>query len=345
MRPWLASTGIALVSAAVAFTAANTTATTVYNRVIFAGDIMFSRGVRTAILASGDPALPFRKIAPLLAAADIAFINLETPFSDTGPYHSGGLIFHAAPDFIAGLDLAGVDAASVANNHARDCGPHGVDFTLSLLRAHRIAPIGGGSSVQETHDGVVLERNGIRFGFLGYTYDQKNGNWKDDDPRIAIADPLAVSADVRKLKGRCDVLIVSAHVGVEYQPRPSAAQMNFAHAAVDAGADLVIGHHPHVVQPRELYRGKPIYYSLGNFIFDQFQREATQHGQLVEISFLGTGILAERVLPVKITQTGPELENISTASGELDVAAELRAHRREDFLRKRMLQAGPESRK
>ena len=95
---------------------------------------MFSRAVRRAILATHDPALPFRKLAPLMSAADIAFINLETPFSDTGPYHAGGLIFHAAPETIAGLTLAGVSLASTANNHSRDCGAHGVEYTIQWLR-------------------------------------------------------------------------------------------------------------------------------------------------------------------------------------------------------------------
>ena len=91
-------------------------------------------------------------------------------------------------------------------------------------------------------------------------------------------------------------------------PKPSKSQIEFAHAAIDAGARFVIGHHPHVVQPEEQYHGGFIFYSLGNFVFDQYQREATQHGEMVEISFLGTQALAIRVLPVKITPTGPELE-------------------------------------
>lgn len=316
-----------------------------YNRVLFAGDVMFSRGVRSSIVAAKDPALPFRKLYPLTQAADIAFINLETPFSDTGPYYPGGLIFHAGPEFVAGLELAGVDVASVANNHARDCGALGVEFTLAWLRKHNILPVGGGSTAEETHAGIVVERHGVRFGFLGYTYDQKNGNWRDEDKRIALADTMAMAADVQNLRARCDVLTVSMHHGIEYQPKPSKAQVEFAHAALDAGADLVIGHHPHVIQPREEYKGKPIYYSLGNFVFDQFQREATQHGEMVEISFLGKNILTERVLPVKITKTGPELEGVSAARGELDVAAEFRAHRGENLFRKGMLQPRPEARK
>ena len=98
----------------------------------------------------------------------------------------------------------------------------------------------------------MLERNGVRFGFLGYTYDQKNGNWQDIDTRIALADPSAVVPRMlRRLRQRCDVLIVSMHHGIEYLPKPSKAQMEFAHAAIDAGANLVIGHHPHVIQPEE----------------------------------------------------------------------------------------------
>jgi len=107
-----------------------------FNRLIFTGDVMFSRAVRREILAARDPALPFRKMAPMLAASDIAFVNLESPFSDQGPYREGGLIFHAAPDMIAGLKLAGIAIASTANNHSRDCAAHGVEFTVAWLRAH-----------------------------------------------------------------------------------------------------------------------------------------------------------------------------------------------------------------
>ena len=279
-----------------------------YNRLIFAGDVMLGRGVRKQILAAHDPALPFRKIAPLLSGSDLAFINLESPFSDRGAYRNGGLIFHAAPAMIAGLELAHIAVASTANNHSRDCGPHGVEFTVTWLRKHGIEPVGSSESSAKTHNGVVLERNGIRFGFLGYTYDQQNGNWRDIDKRIALADPAVLCHDIAELRKRADVVIVSMHHGIEYAPKPSNAQIAFAHAAIDAGATLVIGHHPHVVQPEEIYHRGLIFYSLGNFIFDQYQREATQHAEVVQVSFLGTRILATHVMPVKITPTGPELE-------------------------------------
>lgn len=276
---------------------------------MFAGDVMLSRGVRRAILASHDPALPFRNIAPLLASADIAFVNLESPFSDRGPYHETGLIFHALPDAIEGLQLAGIDIASTANNHSRDCANYGVEYTVRWLRSHGIAPLGSGETAADAHAGVVLVRHGIRFGFLGYTYDQKNGNWHDDDQRIAMADIPGMKADVAVMKKRCDVLIVSMHNGIEYAPKPSRNQIDFAHAAIDAGAVLVIGHHPHVVQPSEKYKNGLIYYSLGNFIFDQYQRVATQHGEIADVQFSGPSLIAAYTIPVKITPTGPEVES------------------------------------
>lgn len=278
-----------------------------YNRLLFTGDVMLSRGVRRQILAAHDPALPFRKIAPLLAAADITFVNLESPFSDRGPYNEDGLIFHAPPDAIAGLQLAGVSIASTANNHSRDCGPHGVEFTVSWLRSHGIAPLGTSESEAVTHEGVVLVRNGIRFGLLGYTFDQQNGNWHDLDPRIALTDLPTLCRDVTAMRQRADIVIVSMHSGVEYMPKPTQAQIAFAHAAIDAGAAVVIGHHPHVIQPDEKYRAGLIFYSLGNFVFDQYQREATQRGEIVEIAFLGREVLAVHKMFVKITPTGPEL--------------------------------------
>jgi poly-gamma-glutamate capsule biosynthesis protein CapA/YwtB (metallophosphatase superfamily) len=279
-----------------------------FNRLIFAGDVMLSRAVRRQILDASDPALPFRKLAPMLAASDIAFVNLESPFSDRGSFREGGLIFHAAPDMIAGLALARIAVASTANNHARDCASHGVEFTVAWLRAHGIQPVGSAESEAAAHRGIVLVRHGIRFGYLGYTYDQSNGNWKDVDTRIALADPKIVCRDVSEIRKRADVVVVSMHHGIEYALKPTAAQIAFAHAAIDAGATLVIGHHPHVIQPSETYRGGMIFYSLGNFVFDQYQRLETQHGQVVQISFLGSNVLATHVMPVKITPTGPELE-------------------------------------
>ena len=278
------------------------------NRLLFCGDVMLCRDVGARIRATKDPAHPFRKIAPLLAAADLTFINLESPFADRGPKGESGLIFRAHPESIEGLVLAGVDVAATANNHARDCGDYGVTFTLTWLRQHGIEPAGSGETPEAAHAGAVLERHGVRFGFLGYTYDQSNGNWSHPDERIAVVDAAAMERDVAALRKRADVVIVSIHAGIEYRKKPSPAQVEFAHQAVDAGATLVIGHHPHVTQPMERYGKGAIFYSLGNFVFDQYQRVATQHGEIAEVVFSGTEIEQTSLLPVHITRDGPELE-------------------------------------
>ena len=276
---------------------------------------MLCRGVGRKIQASGDPAHPFRKIAALMASADLTFVNLESPFSDRGPKGESGLIFRAKPETIAGLVEAGVDVASTANNHARDCGDYGVAFTVNWLRQHGIEPVGSAETAEKAHAGVVLIRHGVRFGFLGYTYDQSNGNWKTVDTRVAVADAYAMRLDVLALRRRADVVIVSMHHGIEYSKKPSAAQMVFARMAIDAGATLVIGHHPHVREPVEHYRDGVIFYSLGNLVFDQFQRQETQHGEIADVRFRGSKLGSVQMIPVRITPDGPEVETTWTGKG------------------------------
>jgi poly-gamma-glutamate capsule biosynthesis protein CapA/YwtB (metallophosphatase superfamily) len=273
----------------------------------FAGDVMLTRGVGRRIREAHDPSLPFRQIAPFLAGADIAFVNLESPFSDKGKRTQSGLIFNADPVNVAGLQLAGIDVVSTANNHSRDARDYGVAFTYRWLLAHGIQPVGSALSPIEAHRGVVIERHGVRFGFLAYTYDQQNGNWHDIDQRIVVIGIPAMRRDVSELARKSDVVIVSMHNGIEYREHPNQSQIGFARAAIDAGAKLVIGHHPHVVQPFEWYRQGLIFYSLGNFVFDQFQRQATQRGEIAEVRFLGGFIASAQLFPVQVTQDGPVL--------------------------------------
>jgi len=157
----------------------------------------------------------------------------------------------------------------------------------------------------------VLERNGVKFGFLAYTYDQSNGNHRDSDDRVAVMDVARMRRDVADLKTRAGVAVVSMHAGDEYSPRPNERQTEFAHAAIEAGASVVAGHHPHVVEPWERYREGVIFYSLGNLVFDQFQRAETQHGVLGEVVFAGTAIERAGVMPVDIVRTAPRLSAVN----------------------------------
>lgn len=276
-------------------------------RLLFGGDIMLSRAVARFAHERRDPASPLRDVAPMFAAADIAFANLESPFSDRGRTMDQGMVFKAEPDMIAGLELAGIDVVSTANNHVRDCGGHGIEYTLQWLEKHGIAAAGTGLTEDAAHAGAVLERNGTKFGFLGYTYDQTNGNHPDLDDRVAMLEIPQMRADVASLLERADVVIVSMHAGIEYAVKPHPQQVTFARAAIDAGARVVVGHHPHVVQPWERYRNGVIYYSLGNLVFDQFQRAETQRGALGQVVFAGHNLERAEMIPVNIVKTVPRV--------------------------------------
>ena len=289
-------------------------------RLLLGGDVMFSRFVGRLARQRHDPASPLRDLAPLLTTADIAFVNLEAPFSDRGRPVEQGMIFKAEPEMVLALELAGIDVVSTANNHARDCNGYGIEFTLEWLARHGIAAAGSGKSAEAAHAGAIVTRNGLRFGFLGYTFDQSNGNHTDLDDRVAVMSIPSMQSDVADMLTRADIVIVSMHAGVEYSPRPNAQQIEFAHAAIDAGARIVAGHHPHVVQPWERYKSGVIFYSLGNLVFDQFQRVETQHGALGQVVFSGTTLAHAEVIPVDIVRTVPHatavmLPVVSAASG------------------------------
>jgi poly-gamma-glutamate synthesis protein (capsule biosynthesis protein) len=288
-------------------TAEQTAPDPVRTRLILGGDVMLSRHVGRVARAQHDPAFPLRDLAPVLRSADIAFVNLESPFSDHGPVVERGMIFKAEPEMIAALEVAGIDVVSTANNHARDQGSHGVEFTLDWLVRHQIAAVGTGKTAEAAHAGAVIERNGVRFGFLAYAYDQSNGNHSDTDDRVSVMDPAGLRRDLAAMADRADVLVVSMHAGTEYARKPNAQQVAFAQAAIDGGASVVVGHHPHVTQSWE-HRGQGvIFYSLGNLVFDQFQRIETQRGALAEVVFEGPKMVRAGLLAVKIVDTVPRL--------------------------------------
>ncbi len=276
-------------------------------KILFGGDVLLARGVALAARVHNDYSWPFREIAPQFRDADIAFVNLEGPFAAMPNPRSTNMVFRAQREMVAGLATAGIDVVSTANNHARDAGAQGVELTLSVLREQGIAAAGTGRDFNEAHAGVVLPRNGIRFGFLAYTYDANNGIYTDIDPRIALADAAQMRVDVASLRQRADVVIVSMHHGWEYYTTANPHQKAFAKAAIDAGASVVVGHHPHVVQPWERCGAGVIFYSLGNLVFDQSEPAATKRGLLAEVTFRGAALLDVKAIPVEITGCSPRL--------------------------------------
>lgn len=279
-------------------------------RMLLGGDIMLSRYVGRLARQKHDPSWPLHAVADLFDSADIAFANLESPFSDRGRSFDKGMVFRAEPEMVAALESAGIDVVSTANNHVRDCGSYGIEFTLDLLAKHGILAAGTAGTAQQAHLGVILARKRVGFGFLGYTFDQSNGNHKDVDERVAMMDTDQMRADVSSLLQRTDAVIVSMHAGNEYQSKPNGLQQRFARAAIDAGASVVVGHHPHVVQPVEQYRNGLIFYSLGNLVFDQYQSQETQRGWIADVRFAGPRVASWRVIPIDIVNTVAKIHGL-----------------------------------
>lgn len=265
------------------------------------GDIMLSRHVGTKTREAGDTSYPFKQTYSQLKKADLTFANLESPFNDQGLPVTEGMVFKAEPDTISGLLLSGIDIVSLANNHFGNQGQKGMLYTFNLLKEKGISYTGAGANFTEAHTPLVKEVNGYKFAFLGYTdsdvYPSAAGPAKAGS---TIMDIHQMQKDIASAKTQADTVIISMHSGTEYTPNPNERQKDFARAAIDAGADMIIGHHPHVVQAVEIYKGKLISYSLGNFVFDQMWSTETTQGITAKYTFMGNKLVKVEYQTVKI---------------------------------------------
>jgi poly-gamma-glutamate synthesis protein (capsule biosynthesis protein) len=267
---------------------------------LFVGDVMLSRGVGRKMKSLGDWTFPFQKVAEKLRSADLTFGNLECPLSGVGHDLHHRYSFRADPRAVGGLTFAGFRAMSVANNHIDDWDRPALLDTLRRLREADIHPVGAGANDLEAHYPVLLSLGGVKLAFLAYVdVSPRDATAGIDRPGVAWLEPERVLADIRFARPLAEVLIVSLHWGVEYTKRPDHAQVRLAHRMIDAGADLVVGGHPHVVQPLEEYRGRWIAYSLGNFVFDQ-KSPATHRGLMLEVKLQGNRIASVRPFPVSL---------------------------------------------
>lgn len=235
-------------------------------------------------------------VRELIAGADLAFANLEGPTPPGWRLHRSGTRFTGDPAQLAGLAGAGIDAVGLANNHIGDAGPAGVNATIAALGRAGIAAFGAGADPAAARRPLLREFAGTRVALLAYdaiapSYAARPGRAGSAPLRAALI--RADIAAARRAGAR--VVIVFPHWGVEYTRGPSAAQRRAARAMIDAGADLVIGNHPHWIGALETYRGRPIWYALGNFTFDQSWSEPTMEGISLEITFAGARLVAATV--------------------------------------------------
>ena len=260
------------------------------SRVVFfaVGDVMLDRGVEYMVnkKAEGDFKFPFFEIEKDLKEADLLFGNLEGPVSNKGRRVGSIYSFRMNPEVISGLEYAGFDILSLANNHMFDYERVALEDTMNILDQAGIEYVGAGVDEEEAFSLKIKELNNTRIGFLAYT-DLGSESWRAQE-RTGMAwveeDDLGrIKEDVRKAKMKVDVLFVSFHSGNEYSLEPDDFQKKLSRSCIDAGADMVLGHHPHVIQPLEHYENGWIAYSLGNFVFDQNFSEETMKGLLLEI--------------------------------------------------------------
>lgn len=275
------------------------------------GDVLLARYVEQRMRATGDYTLPFAKAADFLKSADVTFGNLETPILNGVTTPKDSTTFRADPKTVKGLQFAGYDVMSVANNHTMNYQIPGLTNTLKELKKAGILASGGGKNQDFAHAPAVFEAKGKTIAFLSYV-DPKipprnYGIANYNTAGLAGMDIEAMKSDVKNAAAAYDIVVVSMHSGTEYKKEPTQFQKDFAHAAVDSGASAVIGAHPHVVQPVEYYGDGVIFYSLGNFVFDQFFSADVKTGLAVRISFEEGEKPAVELFPVKIETTQPRI--------------------------------------
>jgi poly-gamma-glutamate synthesis protein (capsule biosynthesis protein) len=271
-------------------------------RLLFAGDTMLSRSVGDMMARRNDWTWPFTAIASVTRGADLMFLNLESVLSDRGEPHGCGYCFRADPRAIAGLAFAGVDIVSVANNHAWDYGRAALEHSLALLASGSIDAVGAGQTASASREPVIRSVGRTRIAYLASTdILPVSAQATDKLAGVNLYEPSRMAADIARARTRADVVVVSFHTGVEYEPLRSELQQRIYRAAIDAGADLVVGHHPHVVQDWERYRGGWIFYSLGNFVFDQSWSPQTQRGALLSVTVEDGRIADASLIPVDIS--------------------------------------------
>ncbi|MBP9804819.1 MAG: CapA family protein [Candidatus Accumulibacter sp.] len=280
-------------------------------RLLFVGDLMLDDGPGRVIAQGGDP---FAPLAAVLQGADYRIGNLECPIASVGkPLDSKIATFRAHPGVLP--VLAGrFDALSVANNHSGDYGRAAFLETLGHLSGHGIAAFGGGRQLAEAHRPLWIDRRGLRIAVLAYNeFKPRSFEAGAEWPGIAWSEDSQVVTDIRAARAAgADLVIPFMHWGWERERQPSARQRQLARTMIDAGADLVVGGHPHVTQGAEYYQGKLIVYSLGNFVFDGFDYPAARTGWVLRLTLDGRGLVAWDTLAVHIDEDGTPHPQVGT---------------------------------
>lgn len=277
-------------------------------RMIAGGDVMLGRALRCELVQRGA-AYPFELIRPVLESADLRFANLECVLPESGKEVQPSSFDMWAPwESAVGLAAVPFDVLSLANNHILDHGDAAARATVAFCRRHGLTPVGFGESPREARCPEIVERAGLRLAFLAYA-DDAVGLARQRHPGPAYLDPAAMCVEISAARALADVVVVSLHADLEYVHYPAPWRVSLCRRLVEAGATLVLGHHPHVAQGLELYQDGLIAYSLGNLVYDVTVRPvmvaalpATAQSFLLEVDLAPGRVVAHRLHPYQIDE-------------------------------------------
>jgi poly-gamma-glutamate synthesis protein (capsule biosynthesis protein) len=273
------------------------------------GDIMLARGVLRKIELHNDFTYPYQLVHDHLQAADFRVANIECTITDVAKPDPDPFTFHfvSPTRAVDGLTYAGFNAVTVANNHSGDVGWMGASAHAGLsqmrdsLQAKGIGVCGGGNNLADARQPAITTVKGVRIALLGY---HDNGEVSPAGPMatdgtwgLAPANKDYVAQDIAAARAKADIVIPYFHWGIEYHKVPDRRQQGFARAAIDAGADMVLGNHPHWTQGIEEYKGKLIIYSMGNFVFDQWNYIERREAMLLHLFWRGTSLVSVGFVP------------------------------------------------
>jgi len=280
---------------------------------VFAGDTVLDDTAGKIIEQGGDP---FSDFADYFAGADIRITNMECVVSTRGQANDKMYTFQAHPRVIPVLQKH-FDAVTLANNHSGDFGPDAFAQMLSLLKEAGLAQIGGGMNLKQAHTPLVFTRNGWRIAVLSYNeFHPRSFEAGFDIPGVAWSEDQQVMEDIQTARRihRADLVIPVMHWGWENERTANPRQRQLAKLMIDAGADAVIGGHPHVTQDVSVYKGKPIVYSVGNFVMKETDNAFQRKGWVLKMYFDKRGVTRFETLPVKIDMEGiPSIDRAASS--------------------------------
>lgn len=272
-------------------------------KLAFVGDIMLDRGVKKSVNKnfSGDYEKLFIKVGEQLLNYDLLFGNLEGPISNKGKDGGNLYSFRFDPKTITALKDLGFDIFSISNNHIFNWGSEAFVDTISLLSNAGINYVGGGLTGTEAYQAKIINVKGVKIAFIAFNQFKEGGiTSTSDQPGIAVISEKEVVDSISQARKDADIVIVAYHFGDEYETEPNDFQIKYSRLAIQSGADLVVGTHPHVVEPLEMYRNAYIIYSLGNFVFDQSFSDETMSGGLLDVEINPSTKLIEKVALKKV---------------------------------------------